>query len=99
MDVVCFKGIDADNKNVKRYVCAMSISADAVHLAFIDEVQGRPSISHVVLKRYGKENRGEFRARLEQEGHKRFKDFDKYEDMEKEYLESLIPKSLNTAKS
>lgn len=88
-DAVCFKGVDADNKDITHYVCAVSLSADAVHLAFIDEVQGRPSISHVVVRKDGHETKEKYLSALRKAGSERFKDFDRYKEMEDEFLEQL----------
>jgi hypothetical protein len=89
-DVTCFKGKDAEGKSIKKYVCAMSPRQDAVELAFIDLTQGKPSISHIVYKKYGPEQRPEFTKHLSEEGHKRFRDISSVENEELQMLEEAI---------
>ncbi len=92
-DVICFKGKDAEGKQINKYVCALSDSQEAVHLAFIDLTKGQPSVSHVVLKKYGREDKPEFFSHLREASKKRFSDFDQVEEEEREFLDSLLSKS------
>lgn len=89
-DVICFRGIDAEGKDIKKYLCALSDSQEAVHLAFVDLTEGRPSVSHIILEKYGHEDRPEYLEHLSEASKKRFSNFDKIEEAEKEFLEGSV---------
>ncbi len=86
--------IDADGKKIKHTICFSSPKQGAVKLAFIDENEGQPSISHL-CKEMGLKDRKRMSC-MSAQGHDRFENFDELEQEEIDDLERAMRKAVVT---